>query len=201
MKKLEFLLLVFLAGCSPSETAIQTAIASTQKALPIPTSTPTLEPTNTPIPTINFSKNVTPTYQLPEILTTAKDFSNTRFCNIYKCKQSFYQILKATGQGDYNFDVTDPDIIVELITDSDNIVSYTLIFSDEQKLNNQDLYLIYSFLQSINPNIKIDEGIQTFIEGNIENSIIENCTTNPYEFGSFKIWVSDHVVTVGNKCD
>ena len=41
MKKLGFLLLVmFLVSCSPSETAIQTAIANTQIAQPTLTPTP-----------------------------------------------------------------------------------------------------------------------------------------------------------------
>jgi len=74
MTKLKFLLLfVFLVGCSPSEAVIQTAIAGTQKAMPTPTSTPTLEsPTSVPLPDIK-----TLIITQPEIDSILPGFYNT----------------------------------------------------------------------------------------------------------------------------
>jgi len=65
MKKISILFLIaiiFVAGCQPSEKAIQTAIAQTQAAItqpqtaiptatPLDTLTPTITPTFTPLPT------------------------------------------------------------------------------------------------------------------------------------------------------
>ena len=54
---------ILLSGCQPSETAIQTAMAETQSALPTATETvlPTNTQTNTPEPTFTPTKTETPT--------------------------------------------------------------------------------------------------------------------------------------------
>lgn len=54
MKNKYILLLIaatFISSCQPSQTAVQTAIAETQAAIPTTTLTPTAAPTQTPIPT------------------------------------------------------------------------------------------------------------------------------------------------------
>ncbi len=75
-KQIAFSLIVFflIAGCQPSETAIQTALAQTQAALPTATLFPptnTLQPTNTTQPT--STPTITPT-QIPLEFFGALDF-------------------------------------------------------------------------------------------------------------------------------
>ena len=95
----------FLVGCSPSEAAIQTAIAKTQIAQP--TKTEQLAPTNSPTVT------VIPLPNKPTLLNSLQEFENSQFCQIYRCKVSDSWLLKAGGT-DNTYDTNIPNVIVEI---------------------------------------------------------------------------------------
>jgi len=182
--------ILFLYGCASSTPTL------------IQSSTSTISPpmTSTPKSTIDLSFEATPTLIKPLGTITLNDFKNSRFCEQYKCKFDESRILN-TGEMDTSFEIPEPDSLVELISDSDFIDQINLLIWKENKLNNQEIFFIYSFLQSINPEFKIDQSLQAFVVDNIENSIIDNCKTTPYQFGYYKIWISNHVVTVADRCD
>ena len=85
MDKIKFLIMVLtlclLAACAPSDTAIQTAIAQTQTAIP---STATPYPTYTPYPTATIPPTFTPTQTpVPGVASFLK-------INDFSCKDEDY---------------------------------------------------------------------------------------------------------------
>ena len=102
----------------------------------------------------------------------------------------------------YDIDVS-PTVMVGVSTLEGNPVGFGLVFLERQRLDSDDLQLIFSFLSSVYPGIKVDSTIRNFIAKNAEIDVFQICRAESIPFGSMWIWagkIHEQTVSIRKHC-
>jgi rubrerythrin len=165
-----------------------------------PTPTGTSRPTAAPLPPADTP---TPPQGIPGVIQLLSEFEESQFCRTYNCRFDDSWSLRSGGINNvYDIDVS-PEVGVEITSLNGRPVDFGLTFYDRQRLDSDDLQLIYSFLNSIHPGVEVDPSIKNFIERNVEVDVFQICQANSIPFGSMRIWagkVMQQIISVGESC-
>ncbi|MDQ3903221.1 MAG: hypothetical protein M3247_06245 [Thermoproteota archaeon] len=157
---------ILFVSCSSNNRTHQIQTASTPDPKPTPTANP---------------KTVTQ-------IQTLDDFENCEFYRRYNLNRDRGWNLK---NGGYNNTYEIPgqhNINVEVQTMKDEVMGFGLVFYEKDKLEDSDLNLIYSLLQSIDTKATISPSVKEYIKTNAEINVFQIRQAKPITFNKLKIY-------------
>jgi hypothetical protein len=138
-----------------------------------------------------------------KLVQSLAEFEASQFCREYNCVLSDSWDLRKGGiNNSYDTDVS-PEVSVEVTTVDGIPTEAGLVFYYRPKLSADDLQLVYLFLESFHPGVKVDTSVKTFIERNVEIDVFQICEADSIEFGSVRVWagkVLEQTVHIGPDC-
>jgi len=120
-------------------------------------------------------------------IETLSDFENSDFCKTYNCIKDRSWALRSGGTNNVYDNNINPTVSFEIVSDNDNVIDAGLMFYYKTELSDDDLQIIYNFLESIDTEKDLS-AIKSYVSSNIEKKVSQIMQASPTTFSSFKVY-------------